>query len=190
MWKPTNIPTIVKAVQNPPTDRHVGPRRWGAWSIFWAGRGWGPGLFILESRELRGWENQRLFSAVPRDRTRDSEHKLKHFKFHLHYLTHEGNPTLVQAGQAGCGVSIRGDGQDPSGHGPSPAGPAGMAWLRWSSEGPAKPSQCVTGPGSASQNTPRSLPTAHTARTPCSSPKFNLNQTPGVYLLTRYNQDY
>lgn len=96
MWKPTNIPMIVKAVQNPPSDRHVGPRRWGAWSIFWEGRGWGPGLFILESRELRGWENQRLFSAVPRDRTRDSEHKLKHFKFHLHYLTHEGNPTLVR----------------------------------------------------------------------------------------------
>lgn len=68
-----------------------------------------------------------LSSAEGQDKRR---HKLKRFKFHLHYLTHEGNPTLVQAGQAGCGVSIRGDGQDPPGHGPSPAGPAGMAWLR------------------------------------------------------------
>ncbi|KAK4832687.1 hypothetical protein QYF61_025148 [Mycteria americana] len=62
---------------------------------------------------------------VPSDRTRDSEHKLKNRKFHLnmrkYFFTVRVVQTLAQVAQRGCGVSIPGDIQNLTEHGPGQA---------------------------------------------------------------------
>jgi len=52
-------------------------------------------------------------------RTRSNGHKLKHMKFHLNAGKHcEGHQTLDQVALRGCEVSVCGDLQNPTGHGP------------------------------------------------------------------------
>lgn len=69
--------------------------------------------------------NERLLSAVPRDRTRGSGHQLKHIKFPLNYLIHEDSQALAQVAWGGCGVSVRS--QTQLGTVPAPA-PALIPW--------------------------------------------------------------
>ena len=60
-----------------------------------------------------------LFSAMPRDRTRDNRHKLEHKKFHRNHKEKlfycKCDRALEQAAQIGHGVSFSGDAQNPSG---------------------------------------------------------------------------
>ncbi|KAK4817982.1 hypothetical protein QYF61_003635, partial [Mycteria americana] len=72
-------------------------------------------------RGVRKEDRARLFSVVPSARTRGNGHKLKHRRFPLNMREHclhcEGDQALAQVAQRGCGVSIPGDTQNPSGHG-------------------------------------------------------------------------
>ena len=72
-------------------------------------------------------DGARLLSVVPTDRTRGNGRQLKHIKFHLNYLNHEGSQTLAQIAQRGCGVSIHEDGQNATGQGPRQTALAGIA---------------------------------------------------------------
>ena len=71
-------------------------------------------------------EETRLFSVVPGDRTGDKGYKLKYRKFCLHKrkkLLHSvSEQTLEEVAQRGCGVSILGDTQKPTGDGPKQLG--------------------------------------------------------------------
>lgn len=62
-------------------------------------------------------DRDRHLSAVPSDRTRSKEQKLKYRKFHLNiaiFFCCEDSQPLEQVTQRGCGVSILGDIQDPT----------------------------------------------------------------------------
>ncbi|KAK4829452.1 LOW QUALITY PROTEIN: hypothetical protein QYF61_004670 [Mycteria americana] len=68
-------------------------------------------------------DRARLFSVVPSDRTRDNTPQLKHGRFCLNIRKHffTGDKALEQVAQGGCGVSILGHIQKPSG--PEPGQP-------------------------------------------------------------------
>ena len=78
-------------------------------------------------------DRARLFLVVPSDSTRSSGHKLKHRRLCMNIRNHcEGDSTLAQVAQDSCGVSIPGDTEKLSGHGPGqPAlcGPASAGGL-------------------------------------------------------------
>jgi len=94
------------------------------------------GLFSLKKRRLRedfvnadkclkfGCQGNgaRLFSVVPRDRTRGNGHKLKQRKFQAEdeeeLLPSEGGGALEQVAQRCCGFSFSGDIQDSPGRCP------------------------------------------------------------------------
>lgn len=90
-------------------------------------------MFSLERRQLRGGltnaykyvkgrcqeDGARLFSVVPSNTIRGNGHNLKHCKFHLNMGENlEGNRTLEQAAQKGCGLSTSGVIQNPPGGNP------------------------------------------------------------------------
>ncbi|KAK4815684.1 hypothetical protein QYF61_005430 [Mycteria americana] len=71
--------------------------------------------YMMGSNEEGG---VRLFSMMPTDRTRGNGHKVKHMKFHVNTTLFycEGSQTLAQVAQRHCGVLIRGDTQNLTGH--------------------------------------------------------------------------
>lgn len=74
-----------------------------------------------------GWseeEGARLFSVVLTDRARGNGHTLKHKKTQNSFYC-EGDVTLDQVSQKGCGVPILGDIQNLTRHGPGQAAFAG-----------------------------------------------------------------
>ena len=77
-------------------------------------------------------DRARLFSVVPRVRTRGSGHKLKHRRFCLNvrrlFFYCEGDWALVQVSQKFCGLSILVNTKKPSGHGPGQPAVGGPAW--------------------------------------------------------------
>ena len=89
------------------------------------------GLFSLEKRRLRGiLSSPHGDQVVPGARTRGDGNKQKHVKFHLNLRKHfccEGDRALAQVAQSSGGVSILGDIQKPSGHGPGQPALAGPA---------------------------------------------------------------
>ena len=84
-------------------------------------------------------EGARHSSVVPTNRAQGNEHKLKHMKSHLNTNNHtcftvRVGQTLAQVAQIGCGVSILGDVQNRTGH-----GPAQLALLEMTSRSPFPP---------------------------------------------------
>ena len=67
-------------------------------------------------------DGARLFSVMPRDRTRGNGHKTEAQEVpserEEELLPSEGDGSLEQAAQGGCGVSFSGDIQDPPGQDP------------------------------------------------------------------------